>query len=264
MSSIPCVPARFLLSLLASVAVPCFAQAPVSDLSTSRPRVEVSESYEPATSYGATIEARPTHSAASGGENASFFNQFQQLQEEVALLRGQLEEQGHEIRKLKEQLQGASSLAPAPVSPDAGTPPPGASQQQVAAPAASRQAPVNTDGRDEYESAYASLKAKDNPAAKTAFRALVDRYPNSEYAGNSLFWLGFIYQMEGDIDASANAFSSMIERFPGHAKADDARYNLGKLYHQQGKNEQARTLLQQVAGGSSKSAPLAKSYLETM
>jgi tol-pal system protein YbgF len=123
---------------------------------------------------------------------------------------------------------------------------------------------ANDDGKEEYERAYGLLKAKDYSGASTAFKTFVGKYPDSDYAGNSWFWLGFVYQTQGDMDAAGQAFSSLIERFPAHSKVDDAKYNLGKIYHQQGKIEPARGLLKEVAAGSSKSAPLAKSYLETM
>ncbi|MBK8288796.1 MAG: tetratricopeptide repeat protein [Cellvibrionales bacterium] len=79
-----------------------------------------------------------------------------------------------------------------------------------------------------------------------------------------MVWLGFVYQTQGDTNSAGAAFSSLIERFPSHSKTDDAKYNLGKIYNQQGKTDQARTLLKEVAAGNSKSAPLAKSYLESM
>jgi tol-pal system protein YbgF len=130
--------------------------------------------------------------------------------------------------------------------------------------AAGTSATANNDGREEYDAAYNLLKEKEYDKASAAFQGVVNQYPNSNYAGSSLFWLGFVYQTQGDMDGSAKAFSSLVERFPTHSKADDAKYNLGKIYNQQGKTEQARRLLKEVAAGNSKSAPLAKSYLESM
>lgn len=249
---------------LSCLALSAMAQAPVSDLSTSQNRVEVREGYA---SGAAPVQV--------SGENdaGSMFRQFQQLQDEVTTLRGQLEEQGNELQKLKQQQQedfanldrrisgggtasNTSSTATAPVTGNS------ASAGQI--PATAGNVAGNSDGREEYEAAYALLKAKDYSGASTAFKGFVSKYPQSDYAGNSWFWLGFVYQTQGDLDSAGKAFSSLIERFPNHSKVDDAKYNLGKIYNQQGKTEQARALLKEVAAGSSKSAPLAKSYLESM
>jgi tol-pal system protein YbgF len=200
------------------------------------------------------------------------FQQMQQMRQEIATLRGQVEEQSYELQKLKQQHQedfanldrrvsGSGSSTATATQTNASTP---AAASNTTPPAQSGAAASNSDGRDEYEAAYALLKAKDYSGANSAFKNFVAKYPNSEYAGNSWFWLGFVHQTQGDMDSAAKSFSSLIEQFPKHAKVDDARYNLGKIYHQQGKNDQARTLLKQVAAGSSKSAPLAKSYLESM
>lgn len=267
------------------VVLPAMAQAPVNDISTSQRQLDNDRSYDSgARTYGAGYEEnRPASSdsdagsygAASGGgsDSGNMFRQFQQLQEEVASLRGQLEEQAYEIQKLKQQHQddfasldrrlGAAAGAPAAAS----QPIPSATAS-VNATAGSLPPPTasmrNTDGKEEYEAAYAKLKSRDYDAATTAFKAFVNKYPDSDYAGNSWFWLGFVYQTKGDADAAAKSFATMLERFPDHNKAEDAKYNLGKLYHQQGKTEDARRLLKEVAAGSSKSAPLAKSYLDSM
>ncbi|HSC76748.1 MAG TPA: tol-pal system protein YbgF [Pseudomonadales bacterium] len=238
------------------------AQAPVSDVSTSQQRVQVTEGYG--------TESTASRSDTGGTESGAMFRQFQQLQEEVATLRGQLEEQSYELQKLKQQHQeDFASLdrrisgggAPSNVSANATSTGSTASTNQNLT---SVGAVGNDDGREEYEAAYSLLKAKDYGGASTAFKAFVGKYPQSDYAGSSWFWLGFVYQTQGDMDAAAKAFSSLIEQFPRHSKADDAKYNLGKIYHQQGKTDQARVLLKEVAAGSSKSAPLAKSYLESM
>jgi tol-pal system protein YbgF len=260
--------AKIIQAALPAIGLSCFAlstmaQAPVSDVSTSQNHVEVREGY----ASGATP-------VQVSGENdaGSMFRQFQQLQDEVTALRGQLEEQGNELQKLKQQQQedfanldrrisgggtasNTSSSVAAPVTSNTAS----ASQTPAAGNVAG-----NSDGREEYEAAYSLLKAKDYSGASTAFKGFVSKYPQSEYAGNSWFWLGFVYQTQGDLDSAGKAFSSLIERFPNHSKVDDAKYNLGKIYNQQGKTDQARTLLKEVAAGSSKSAPLAKSYLESM
>ena len=258
------------------------AQAPVSDVSTSRQRAQVSEGYD--VGRGASSSSSESNSSSQnsssqngGTEDGAMFRQFQQLQAEVTTLRGQLEEQGYELQKLKQQHQedfanldrrlsggSASASTNTPENPAADNNANSAASTPVPTRNTASSGAANNDGREEYEAAYSLLKAKDYDGASAAFKAFVSKYPESDYAGNSWFWLGFVYQTQGDMDAAGKSFSSLIERFPNHSKVDDAKYNLGKIYNQQGKTEQARALLKEVAAGSSKSAPLAKSYLESM
>jgi tol-pal system protein YbgF len=270
----PSVLLKLVCAGVLGIAAPAMAQAPVNDISTpSSRRPYIEEGYDSGGSrtYGTSGSGSYSGSTTGGGSEAgNLFRQLQQLQEEVASLRGQLEEQAYEIQKLKQQHQDdfavldrriGGGAAPAPAAAVGGALPPATVGMPASRPVA---ATGNSDGKEEYEAAYAKLKGKDYPGATAAFRAFVDKYPTSDYAGNSWFWLGFVYQTQGDIDGAGKAFSTLIERFPGHNKAEDAKYNLGKIYHQQGRTDEARRLLQEVAGGNSKSAPLAKSYLETM
>lgn len=268
---------RIIQKALPLIGFSCFAlsaiaQAPVSDLSTPQSRAAgVSEGYAAGSkTYGASTT---TSSTDGGTDSGNMFRQYQQLQAEVSALRGQLEEQAYELQKLKQQHQEdfasldrrlSGGSAPSGSSTAENPAAPINASSAVQPPVSPGDKPGNTDGREEYEAAYGLLKEKNYSGASAAFKAFVAKYPDSEYAGNSWFWLGFVYQTQGDTNSAGAAFSSLIERFPSHSKTDDAKYNLGKIYNQQGKTDQARTLLKEVAAGNSKSAPLAKSYLESM
>lgn len=274
-----------LLILATSICSTTFAQAPVTDLGSPQRRsppqssnvdsgypadtypadvqpIESPVSIEKPSSYSsqdsnyssAPIERNTTHAGSS-------LNQLQQLQEEIATLRGQVEEQNHAIQRLKQQHEDdMNKLLGSSVPSGAQTAP-----ATSGAPAASTQSSAMTnEGKAEYEAAYGKLKAKDYDGAIAGFKSQIAKYPNSEYSGNAHFWLGFVYQTKGDSATAAKSFSSLIDKFPGHNKTPDAKYNLGKIYHQQGNTAKAKELLKDVAAGNSKSAPLAKSYLETL
>lgn len=254
------------------------AQAPVTDIGTQQRRAaapassDAIESGYPAQTYPTTpapsiersndypSEAPPVAIEKGPLENGP--RSQQQLREEISTLRGELEELRHTVHKLQQQhdqdmitLSGgsatATTTAPAATS---GAP-------TTAAPATGN---MTSEGKAEYESAYGKLKAKDHEGAITGFKSIIETHPNSEYAGNSHFWLGFIYQTKGNTEGAMKSFNTLIDKFPGHNKSSDAKYNLGKLYHQQGDTTKSKALLTDVASGTSKSAPLAKSYLESM
>lgn len=262
MKKISALTAGFLVASSMAMAAP----APISDIGTEHTRVQVNNDSSSGASsgqtYGTDSQNANASSASTSAEvaNGSMFQQIQQLRQEVENLRGQVEEQANTINNLsRQQLEMERRFSGSAAAASANA-------NNTTANTASNNTSTanNEDGRDEYDAAYNMLKNKDYDGAGTAFQNITTKYPNSTYAGSSLFWLGFVYQTKGDMDSSAKAFASLIERFPNHSKVDDAKYNLGKIYNQQGKTEQASALLKEVAAGSSKSAPLAKSYLESM
>ena len=277
--------------LVLTMSSAAIAQAPVTDLGSpqrrSAPNSNTVNNGYPADTYPADVrpienssviveqernyrsENTAPSSVAIERSNVSGGSSLQQLQEEVAALRGQIEEQNHAIQQIRQQHSddmaamdrrlGAGASTTSTASPQT----PGNAGNSVATPAASTSAMTN-EGKAEYEMAYGKLKAKDYDGAIAGFKSQIAQYPNSEYSGNSHFWLGFIYQTKGDSTTAAKSFSTLIDKFPSHAKTPDAKYNLGKIYHQQGNTAKAKELLKDVASGTSKSAPLAKSYLESL
>lgn len=264
-------------ALGASVAPICAAQAPVDDLAGRR---------------AAAAQAVP---AAGAGE---LFVQLQLLQEELRQLRGQLEEQAHQLRQL-EQLQKDSYLdldgrlsvlatgGPAPdgaaasvgtgssvpeAAPGTVAPSPPAvaatPQQPAAAPApapgrsASPQ-PVGAADQAAYDRAYELLKQGRMDDAKAGFEAFANEYPRSSLMPNALYWMGEIHLVKNDQDAALAEFSRVVDNYPEHPKAADAHYKLGTLYLQRNDKARARSHLERavLAGGSV--ATLAKRYLDT-
>ena len=243
------------------------AQAPISDLGQRYESAPV-ENYESA--YPQDSGAYPAQSyepaanvaSQSASGSAGILNTVNQLQEEVANLRGQVEELTHQVERMKQQQLDDYARLDQMIAGGAGAPAAAGAIDASQTPAAPRAA-TSSDGKAEYDAAYALLKQKKFSEAEVGFNTLISTYPNSTYSGNANFWLGFIYQTRGDLVASEKAFKEVL-KFTGHNKQEDAKYNLGKVYHLQGKTEEARQLLNEVAAGSSNTASLAKAYLATM
>ncbi|PAU52115.1 tol-pal system protein YbgF [Pseudomonas sp. PIC25] len=237
-----------------------------------------SSSYPPA-GYGTSGAYAATAAGASAPVSAQgeMYLQMQQLQEEVAQLRGMLEEQQNEIRNLKrENLERYQDLdrrlssgaaqgtpnTPADGAINAGgapTPPPG-------------QAPASNEPADPakeklyYEAAFDLIKAKDFDKASQAFTAFLRKYPNSQYAGNAQYWLGEVNLAKGDLQGAGQAFARVSQAYPQHAKVPDSLYKLADVERRLGNNDKARGLLQQVISqypGSS-AAQLAQRDLQNL
>ncbi|GAB6068721.1 tol-pal system protein YbgF [Methylothermus subterraneus] len=161
--------------------------------------------------------------------------QLDQLQEEIKLIRGQLEEMQQasedwerryaDLEARLRRLEGA----PAPATPQVGsqTPPESAAPGPSEAPAEQPAPALPEDPQQAYQKAYETLQAGLYDEAILAFSAFLKAHPDSEQAGDAWYWLGEAYYVKRDFVGARQAFEQVIERFPDHAKAPDALLKLG-------------------------------------
>lgn len=209
--------------------------------------------------------------AANSGD---LFYQLQTLQQEVQELRGLIEEQAYELKRLKQQRLddyvnldrrlsnlGGQPVATAPADSGATdtTVTAGAVPATTAASQTTAQAP---DEMQRYRTAIdLVLRKKDYEQAIVAFNQYLRDFPQGRYAPNCQYWLGEIYLLQGNLESAREWFSRLLTDFPEHGKAPDATFKLGTVYHKLGDVDQAKSLLNQVASGDSNAARLANSYL---
>ena len=199
------------------------------------------------------------------------YYQLQLLQQEVMTLRGQLEEQGHQLRQLKQQSLERYMDLDRRVSEGGGVAP-------VAGGAASTVTTRPTTGgdgaateqpgeADAYRSAYSLVRSQQFNEAVSAFREFLQQFPDGKYAANAHYWLGELYLVivPQDLEASRQAFTLLLDQYPDNSKIPDAMYKLGKVYFQKGNRDKAREYLQRVVneyGDSGSSAvALARDFL---
>lgn len=254
---------RSLALLLLAAPFAAQAKAPVVDAYGTAQVQQVAGGAQPAT------PAAQTPLSAQG----ELFLQLQQLHNEVARLRGLVEEQQYQIRQLTEQglerykeldarletLRSQSVLAPV-MTPESSSAAPAAAEAAAAEPAA------ESDPEKEkllYDASFDLIKARDFEKADLAFSAFLRKYPQSQYASNAQYWLGEVKLAQGQVDAAGEAFSILVKQYPQSAKVPDALYKLAEVERRQGNVEQARQVLQQVISQYPKSsaAKLAQSEL---
>jgi tol-pal system protein YbgF len=221
----------------------------------------------PATSYGlnnapaGSAVAAPATAAPAGGQApgqnlSNLFYQIQLLQQEVMQLNGRVEEQAHELRKLKEQsleryvdldrrLSGAASSASADTSSA------GSSSAVVTAPVAAggqSQAAEQPGEGAAYKAAYALVRGQKFDQAVQAFEQFQRDYPGGKYAPNAYYWLGELYLViqPRDLESSRQSFTLLLSQYPDNSKAPDALFKLGKVQFEKGNREKAREYLDRV------------------
>jgi tol-pal system protein YbgF len=189
------------------------------------------------------------------------FTQLQQMQQEIAQLRGLLEEQQNEIQRLKQEgleryqdldrrlSSGAAGAATTNNSSASGAAGASGTPSSVAGQAQSPASSAPADPEKEklfYDAAFDLIKVKDFDKASQAFTAFVRKYPNSQYAGNAQYWLGEVNLAKGDLQGAGQAFARVSQTYPQHSKVPDSLFKLADVEMRLGNADKAKGILQQV------------------
>ncbi|WP_320820689.1 tol-pal system protein YbgF [Thalassolituus sp.] len=197
---------------------------------------------------------------------SELLTQIEQMQEEIAMLRGRVEEQDNQIQTIQQEQQDryldldrriAALMVADPVIDD--VPKATTSGSNIVPPTTS------VTPSDAYKAAMTLVREKKFSEAGAAFDAFVSQYPSDPLVPNARYWSGEVNLVGGQLDRAAERFRTVISDFPDSAKAADAAYKLGVTMHRKGNDEQARIWLQQVidryTGRADGTVSLAKSYL---
>ncbi len=194
-----------------------------------------------------SLEARERRFASFSGSLRSDMTDVQRQLVQIQELTGQSQARLAELqRRLSErELQPAVSQSQGP--------------RDTAAGAAPEGAPSPTEI---YDVAIQQLTRGSPQTARTAFRLLVDQYPNHELAGDAQFNIGESWQGT-DPDSAAAAYELVVRNYPNSRRAPTALYRLGTIREQKGDMDAARVYYERVISGYPRSdeAELARAKL---
>lgn len=213
----------------------------------------------------------PVHANDGAGLSAQgqLFLQMQQMQQEMAVLRGMIEEQQHQLDRLAEDSRDRYQALDSRISSSD-------SEQSATADGADQAAnteqppaqPPGDPAREQqfYEAAYSLIQARDFERAQQAFVAFLGRYPQGKYTANAHYWVGEIGLVNNDLQAAGKAFATVIEGWPEHAKVPDSTYKLAVVEQRMNRHERAEALYRQVVSQfpDSSAANLARQELQRM
>ncbi len=184
-----------------------------------------------------------------------------QLQEQIQQLEGKLEEQDHEISRLREQLQASYAdldqritkvatdgvdLGKSKESFDINKPVDPIEQiakqhgQTKVSDNLENSSSKSTDEETRYLEAYKLVKSNHFEKALPLMQAFIKDFPQSHYAANAHYWIGEILVFQGNQEEAKKEFIILINQFPKSTKIADARLKLANIYIKQGLIEQAR------------------------
>ena len=200
----------------------------------------------------------------------NLINRIQGLQQELAELRGRMDEQTQLIQHLQEQqlalykdLDARVALQMSDTHSDKSkTQLAGNNDKAVIVPAAIVQQikPIRTtptllpnnnnknpaDEQVSYLSAYELIKNKQYPEALKAMQAFVQKYPKSGYLANAHYWLGELYLLQNNHTQAMNHFEWVLHQYPQSSKCSASLLKLGYMLAANGKIDAAKTHLHKV------------------
>lgn len=217
--------------------------------------------------------------APSGGQDGASSNmayQIQLLQQEVLELRGLVEEQAYELKRLKAQRLNdyvdldkriselGSNAAPVNNTVSDSAQAPTESRPPVSDSTASTAPTANAEEKKLYgEAIDLLLNQQDYQGANDRFADYLSKYPNGQHVPNVYYWQGQIYLTDSNQIAAQNAFKTLVDNYPNHDKTSDAKYKLATIYFEQDRKPESKALLEELATGDSDAARLAKAFLAT-
>ena len=182
-------------------------------------------------------------------------NQIEQLNAEIAKLRGQVEVMSNldeqltkrqrdfyldidtRLRKL-EGVPGEPPAGAANVAPAAATSAPTAPVAQTAASRAKEDAV--------YDVGSNAFKRGDYAAAIRAFQTFIKDYPAGQLVSNAHYWMGISYFNLRDYGNARTSQDALLKKFPDSAKAPDALLAVAGIYVEIGDTGSARNALEDV------------------
>lgn len=230
--------------------------------------------------YRNEVPATGTPGVPPTGDGSAALNtgiRMDQLEEQMRMLTGQVEEVQNGIAELKGRLDKQSQdneqrfgalehpegggAAPPPPPSSGGKPSspggagnvdqppstggylnaPGQGGGKTAAPPPPGKAATlpNGSATDQYNYAFGLLRSQDYPAAESAFTQFVQKHPQDELAGNAQYWLGETFFVRNDYNSAAAAFAKGYQAYPKSPKAQDNLLKLGVSLGNTGKKQEA-------------------------
>ncbi|GAB7026958.1 tol-pal system protein YbgF [Geotalea toluenoxydans] len=116
----------------------------------------------------------------------------------------------------------------------------------------------NSAHQDAYVKAFGLFSANNYNAAIDAFEAFMKAYPDSEYVGNAMYWVGECYYTQHNYNEALESFSKVISTFPDGNKVPDAMLKVGYTLISMNEPAKAKESLQALVDKFPKSQAAAK------
>ena len=184
------------------------------------------------------------------------FLKIQELEEEIVILRGELESQSYLIEKfLDEDLSKEGQSV-------------GVEDEIISEENSFRFEGINDSESIDvvYDQAISELNKKNFQVAKKSFLYLANNFSDEEKIPLSIFWLGEISLLESNLEESEEFFQKLAANYPNHWRAPLAHKKIGDILMMSGEEAAAKIKYQYVVQNfpNNSASSLALQLLENM
>lgn len=163
---------------------------------------------------------RDLNNKADKSSSLGLADQNDQLRQEIAKLRGQVEVLTNELANTQQRQKDfyvdldarLRKLEPQQVTVDG------------------KEVSVDPTEQKTYDAALAQFKAGDYRGAGAAFSDFIRRYPRSGFSPSAQYWLGNTYYAQRDYRNAIAAQQAVVKNYPDNPKASDAMLNIASCY----------------------------------
>ena len=216
----------------------------------------------------AVAAAQTAFSQSSNDAMSLLLEQNRQLQAEIQALRGQLDEQGFEIKKLQrdslnrytdvdQRLSDLEVAAPQTAPPATAQRAQGGTPAVNQAPSQPSQSSPNPSTRPSlqpavlseqqlYQMAYDSVINSHFERSIAEFDQYLGQYPEGRFVTNAHYWKGQAYLYLERFEEARSAYEIILEQYADSSKLPDAMYGLGLAYQGMGNIQRARQMLTDI------------------
>jgi tol-pal system protein YbgF len=183
-------------------------------------------------------------------------NKIDQLNQQVATLRGQNEDMANQLATVQKQEKDYYT--------DLDTRLKKFEPQQETVDG--MQGTVQPGETDSFNAASEQFRNGDFKNAATSFRSFIAKYPQSPYQPTAQYWLGNALYALKDYKGSTAVWQNVVKNYPQHPRAPEALLAIANNQMEQGQKAAAKRTLEQIVSqyGSSDVAQQAQSKLSQL
>lgn len=271
------------IGLMAGLASGCASQADLIETRMLIDKVAASQKKlgQDMAALQTKLEQHPAPAAGGTPATAELTTQYDQLQNDLKTLKGQMEETNHAIGEIRQhlddqgfqlstltaQMQTLQTAVAGAMPPAAGAPPPSAvtsPDQKLVLPG---RTPALKGGAvtpvEAYNLAYNDYLRGNYTLAVNGFEQFLQQYPSSILVPHAMYWLGESYFGAKQYQKAAETFEQFMQRYPKHEKVPAALLKNGLAYLEIGDKQQASQLFKRLVANypTSDEANVAKGRL---
>jgi len=163
-------------------------------------------------------------------------NRIDQLNQQVATLRGQNEDLANQVSTLQKQQKDYYADLDTRLKKFE-------PQQQTVDGVSGAVQPGETEA---FNAASTEFRNGDYKSAAASFKAFVAKYPQSPYQPTAQYWLGNALYAQRDYKGSTAIWQNLVKTYPTHPRAPEALLAIANNQIEQGQKAAAKQTLQQI------------------